>query len=67
LAHRLAVRERRTIAEIVERALESYETREAESEPAASFYARLARDHGTDIDLEALLRETRSAHGGIEL
>ena len=37
LAHRLARRENRSIAEIVERALESYEVREAGREPAAAF------------------------------
>jgi hypothetical protein len=37
LAHRLARRERSTIADIVERALEAYEVREARHEPAASF------------------------------
>ena len=36
LAHRLALRENRTIAEIVERALESYAEREAEREPAGT-------------------------------
>jgi hypothetical protein len=58
LAHRLARREGRTVADIVERALEVYEVREACREPAAAFYARLARDYGTDIDLEAIIRES---------
>jgi hypothetical protein len=56
LAHRIARRERRSIAEIVERALEAYEIREAGREPAASFYANLTANCGTDIDLEAVIR-----------
>jgi predicted nucleic acid-binding protein len=39
LAHRLARRENRSIADIVERALESYEVRDAGRGPAAAFYA----------------------------
>jgi hypothetical protein len=67
LAHRLARRERRSIADIVERALEAYEIREAGREPAADFYARLAHAYGSEIDLEALIRENRKAHPGPEL
>jgi hypothetical protein len=67
LAHRLARRENRTIADVVERALEAYEVREAGREPAAAFYARLVAQSGTDIDLEAILRENRRPHRGIEL
>lgn len=59
LAHRLARRERRSIADIVERALEAYEIREAGREPAAAFYARLSNDCGSDIDLETVIRESR--------
>lgn len=67
LAHRLARREKRSIADIVERALEAYEIREAGREPASAFYARLSATHGTDIDLEAIIREARHAHPGPEL
>lgn len=68
LAHRLARRENRTIAEIVERALESYAEREAEREPAAAFYARMrAPEDEEDIDLEAIIREHRKPHPGIDL
>lgn len=49
LAHRLTRREKRSIADIVERALEAYEVREAGREPAAAFYARLSASYGTDI------------------
>jgi len=67
LAHRLARRENRSIADIVERALESYEIREAGREPASSFYTRLSQQSGTDIDLEAVVRAGRQAHKGLEL
>ena len=67
LARRLARRERRSIADIVERALEAYEIREAGREPASAFYTRLAKDHGSDIDLEAVIRQSRKAHRGPRL
>jgi hypothetical protein len=67
LAHRLARRENRSIADIVERALEAYEIREAGREPAAAFYARLRADDGEDIDLESVIRELRTPHPGIDL
>jgi hypothetical protein len=66
LAHRLARRERRSIADIVERALEAYEVRETGREPAAVFYERLSRD-GVDIDLEEVIREDRRPHEGADL
>jgi hypothetical protein len=67
LAHRLARRERRSIAEIVERALEAYEAREAGREPAAAFYARVSTSYGSDIDLEAVIREARRTDPGPDL
>ncbi|NZD49591.1 type II toxin-antitoxin system VapB family antitoxin [Rhizobium leguminosarum] len=67
LAHRLARRESRSIADIVERALESHEIRETGREAATTFYACLAQQSGTDIDLESVLKEDRQAHKGIEL
>lgn len=67
LAHRLARREKRSIADIVERALEAYSARETGREPASSFYRRLADAHGSDIDLDALIREERRPHRGPEL
>ena len=67
LAHRLARRENRSIAEIVERALESYESRETGREPAAVFYSRLSTDFGTDIDLDAVIQESRVIHDGLDL
>ena len=59
LAHRLARRERRTVADIVERALEAYAARQTGQEPAAAFYARLSADYGSDIDLDAIIRAMR--------
>jgi len=67
LAHRLARRENRTIADIVERALEAYEVRQTGREPAEAFYRRVSRDYGTDIDLDELIKEHRSPHEGIDL
>jgi hypothetical protein len=67
LARRLARREHRSIADVVERALEAYEIRETGREPAAAFYARLASDFGSDVDLEAVIRESRAEHPGPEL
>lgn len=67
LAHRLARRENRSIADVVERALESYEIREAGREPASSFYSRLAMQFGTDIDLDTVIRKDRNPHQGVDL
>lgn len=67
LAHRLARRENRTIADIVERALEAYEVREAGREPAARFYRRVSESFGADIDLETVIREHRQPHTGPDL
>jgi hypothetical protein len=67
LARRLARRERRSIADIVERALEAYEIREAGREPAPAFYARLANDYGIDLDLEVVIRKSRKINPGPEL
>jgi hypothetical protein len=67
LAHRLARRERRTIADVVERALEAYEAAQTGREPASDFYARLSQEYGTDIDLDAVAREYRRADAGPDL
>ncbi|MBP2551159.1 hypothetical protein J2858_004099 [Neorhizobium galegae] len=67
LAHRLARRENRSIADIVERALESYEVREAGREPALQFYARLAETGSSDIDLDDIIRTGRTPHAGLDL
>ena len=67
LAHRLARRQKRSIADVVERALEAYEIREVGREPASSFYARLSANYGTDVDLDAVIREARRVHSGPDL
>jgi hypothetical protein len=67
LAHRLARRENRSIADVVERALEAYEERTAGREPPTAFYARLKASADADIDLEAVIREGRHPHTGPEL
>jgi hypothetical protein len=67
LAHRLARRERRSIADVVERALEAYEVREAGREPAQAFYTRLSSEYGSDVDLESVIRESRRVNRGPEL
>jgi hypothetical protein len=67
LARRLARRENRSIADVVERALEAYEIREAGREPESVFYARLANDYGSDLDLEAVIRENGEINPGPEL
>jgi len=67
LAHRLARRENRSIADIVERALEAYEARETGREPASAFYQRITADYSSDIDLEDLIDAQRAPHKGPEL
>jgi hypothetical protein len=67
IAHRLARREHRSIADVVERALEAYEIREAGRESASAFYARLADDYGSELDLDAVIRENRKIDPGPEL
>ncbi len=68
IAHRLALREKRTVAQIVERALEQYERNEAEREPADVFYRRLAAENGCDdIDLEEIIQAARVPNPGIDL
>jgi len=64
LARRLARREHRSIADIVERALEAYEIREAGREPASAFYTRLANDYGSELDLEDVFREKPDNQSG---
>ena len=69
LAHELARRERRTVAEVVKRALEAYRSRadDAPRESAADFYRRLTQGREEDIDLDVLLEEHRKPHLGIDL
>jgi hypothetical protein len=45
--------------DIVKRTSEIYEIDEAEHEPASIFYRRMAMEYGTDIDLDAVIRDDR--------
>ena len=67
LAHSLAKRERRTVAEIVERALEEYAAHQTGRSPAAEFYQDLIRRFATDLDLEEILQSERRTHDGVDL
>ena len=71
LAHMLAKRERRTVAQVVEKALEAYASEQPkERESAKAFLERLLeRDPADtqDIDLEAIIDEHRKPHHGIDL
>jgi hypothetical protein len=67
LAHRLARRERRSIAVIVECALEDYQNQAAGREPAASFYARVSESRGADIDRGTVIAEGRRDHSRADL
>ncbi len=57
------------MAEVVERALEAYRSRadDAPGESAADFYRRLTQGREEDIDLDALLKEHRKPHLGVDL
>jgi hypothetical protein len=48
-------------AEII---VETSRIREAGREPAATFYARLTDDYGSDLDLEAVIRENHKIDPG---
>ena len=67
LAHRLARRERRSVAAVVERALEAYEAGRSGKETARSFFTRLSERYGADVDLDQELRAHRRAHRGLDL
>ncbi|MDP3895156.1 MAG: plasmid stabilization protein [Mesorhizobium sp.] len=67
IAHRLALRERRTVAAVVERALEDYDRKTTGREPAELFYKRISEQYGVDNDLEEVIQEGRIPHEGIDL
>ena len=65
--NRLAKRERRTVAEVVERALEEYSVHQTGREPAAEFYGELNRRCASDLDLEQVIQSSRQPNSGITL
>jgi hypothetical protein len=69
LAHKLAKKERRTVSQVVERALEIYARAQspAPKETAAHFWGRLGRDFGAEHDLDTILQEHRKPHAGPKL
>ncbi len=67
LAHKLAKLERRTVAQVVECALEEYAAQQTGRMPASQFYRELNLRCAADIDLEAAIREGRKPHHGIDL
>ncbi|WP_290653452.1 type II toxin-antitoxin system VapB family antitoxin [Aquisalimonas sp.] len=67
LAHRLAQRERRTVASIVELALEEYAAKHANASPAEAFYRQLRETCAVDSDLDDLIEANRKPHRGLDL
>lgn len=67
LAHKLAKRERRTVAQVVECALEEYAVRQTGRLPASKFYRELNHHCAAEIDLEAVIDENRIPHDDIDL
>ncbi|MEE4296672.1 MAG: type II toxin-antitoxin system VapB family antitoxin [Wenzhouxiangella sp.] len=67
LAHRLAKMERRSIAAVVERALEEYEHRHGDQTEPAAFYQFLKDCCASDVNLESLIQSNRKPHKAVEL
>ncbi|MFN0194791.1 MAG: plasmid stabilization protein [Aestuariivirga sp.] len=73
LAHELARKERRSIAQVVEQALEQYarNSQEPPKETAKEFWERVVRENhiegDADIDLDAIIRENRKSHKPVDL
>jgi hypothetical protein len=67
LARSLAKKDRLTVSQVLERALELYANVELEREAAPDFYARIAREYRTDLDLDILIREDSKPSSGIDL
>lgn len=66
LAHRLARRENRTIADVVERALEAYDLRKSGRQSADEFYRGLS-ENGVDFDILEFTNDLHMPHKGIDL
>jgi ribonucleotide reductase alpha subunit len=75
LAHELARKQRRTVSQVVEMALERYSTDTRETrvakESATDFWARIAKmtqeSEGPDIDLMEIINQNRKPHEPIKL
>jgi hypothetical protein len=74
LANKLAKQEQRTVTQVVEQALERYaqaSTGRTARPIDPDFWRRMARENaaagGPDIDLDAIIREGRKPHEGIDL
>ena len=67
LAYRLSRQERRSIAAVVERALEEYEHRHSSQPTPTEFYRDLQKTCAVDFDLDAVIDDHRTPHRGIEL
>lgn len=67
LAHKLAQNEQRTVAQVVEQALELYARQNHGAETAQDFLARIQRECAVDVDLEAMIRIDREPYAGIDL
>ena len=68
LAYQISRRERRTIAQVVEQALEQYAGNHVEiRQSAEDFYAGLRALPGDEIDFDAILDENRRPHDGPKL
>jgi hypothetical protein len=73
MAHKFAEEDRRTITQVIEIALELYETQRpsANKESADQFWNRLVRENHVegdgDIDLDAIIRASYKPHEPIEL
>lgn len=71
LAHQLAKEQHRTVTKVVELALKAYAREHAQEKQSAREFVEMLRtrdpDDMIDIDLEALIREDRRPHDGIDL
>lgn len=73
LAHKLAREQHRTVTKVIELALKAYareHEQQKEKQSARDFVEMLRTrdpDDTIDIDLEALIREDRKPHDGIDL
>jgi phage protein D len=66
LARSLIKKERLTVSQVLEHALEPYAHVEQDQEAAPDFYARIAREYGADMDLDAFIRKDRKPNSGVD-